>query len=102
MLALVLLTSHYLFFNQKSGKPLTASMNESANASLAELLQEAANQANHTYGNLSLVIFNATLAALLVHSGAVNFDAVAPVVGEFFAEGVFTVPQQCIYPISGP
>lgn len=77
-------------------------MNESANASLAELLQEAANQANHSYGNLSLVVFNATLAALLVRSGAVNFDAVAPVVGEFFAEGAFTVPQQCIYPISGP
>ena len=77
-------------------------MNESANASLADLLQEAANQANHTYGNLSLVIFNATLAALLVHSGAANFDAVAPVVGKFFAEGTFTVPQQCIYPISGP
>ena len=76
-------------------------MNESANASLAEILQGAANQANHTYGNLSLVIFNATLAALVVDPGAVDFDAIAPVVGEFFAEGVFTVPQVCIYPISG-
>ena len=76
-------------------------MNESANASLAEILQGAANQANHTYGNLSLVIFNATLAAIVVDPGAVDFDTIAPVVGEFFAEGVFTVPQQCIYPISG-
>ena len=76
-------------------------MNESANASVAELLQEAAHQANHTYANLSLVISNATLAALLLHPGVVKFDGIAPVVGEFFAEGMFTVPQECIYPISG-
>ena len=76
-------------------------MNGFANGSLAELFQEATNQTNRTSGNLSLFIVNAMLAALLLHSGTVNFDAVAPVVGRFFAEGVFAVPQQCIHPVTG-
>ena len=78
-----------------------ASMNESANASLAELLQGAVNQANHNYGGLNLVALNATLAALVVDPGAVDLSAIAQVTGEFFAEGVFSVPQVCVYPISG-
>ena len=47
------------FFNQQSGKPLTASMNAFANTSLAGLLQGAANQANRIHGDLSMII-NAT------------------------------------------
>ena len=76
-------------------------MNASVNASVAESLTIAADQAYGNYGNLTLLWFNATLGAIVIDPSTTNVSVLSPAFGDLFAPDVFSIPQACAYPISG-
>ncbi|CAD6584530.1 MAG: hypothetical protein ASARMPRED_001787 [Alectoria sarmentosa] len=76
-------------------------MNASVNASVAESLTIAADQAYGNYGNLTLLWFNATLGVIVIDPSTTNVSVLSPAFGDLFAPDVFSIPQACAYPISG-
>ena len=76
-------------------------MNTSVNTSVADYLAVAANHAHGNYGNLTLLMFNATLGVLAIDPSITNISILSPAIGDLFSEDIFSVPQACTYPISG-
>lgn len=76
-------------------------MNASVNTSVAEFLTIAADQAYGNYGNLTLILLNATLGVIIIDPSITNISVLSPAIGDLFAEDVFSIPQACAYPISG-
>ena len=76
-------------------------MNASVNATVAEILQEAADQAHGNFGNLTLLLFNATLGVIPLDPSVTNIGVLSPAIGDLFSEDVFSIPQACAFPISG-
>ena len=76
-------------------------MNASVNISVAEYLQIAADQAHGNNGNMTLVLFNATLGAIVLDPSLTKVPVISPAIGDLFGEDVFSIPQACAYPISG-
>lgn len=76
-------------------------MNASVNTSVADFIQIAADQAYGNYGNMTLLLFNATLGAVVIDPSITNVSVLSPAIGDLFAEDVFSIPQACAYPISG-
>ena len=76
-------------------------MNASVNTSVANFVKVAANQAQNNYGNMTVVLFNATLGVIAIDPSVTKVEILSPAIGDLFAEGVFSIPQACAYPISG-
>ena len=76
-------------------------MNASINTSVAEYLTVAANQAHGNLGNLTLLVFNATLGVIALDPSITDVSILSPAIGDLFSEDVFSIPQACAYPISG-
>ena len=76
-------------------------MNASVNTSVAEFLTIAADQAKGNNGNLTLLLFNATLGAIVIDPSITDISVLSPAIGNLFADDVFSIPQACAYPISG-
>ena len=76
-------------------------MNVSVNASVADFLTIAADQAHNNYGNLTLILLNATLGVIVIDPSITDISVLSPAIGDLFAEDVFSIPQACTYPISG-
>lgn len=76
-------------------------MNASDNTSVAEFLTIAADQAKDNNGNLTLLLFNATLGAIIIDPSITDISVLSPAIGNLFADDVFSIPQACAYPISG-
>ena len=76
-------------------------MNASTNTSVADYLTVAASQAHGNFGNLTLLVFNATLGVIALDPSITNVSILSPAIGDLFSEDVFSIPQECAYPISG-
>ena len=76
-------------------------MNASLNTSVADFLMTAADQVHGNYGNMTLVSLNSTLGAIIIDPDVTNVSVLNPVIGNLFAENIFSIPQACAYPISG-
>ena len=76
-------------------------MNASLNASVADFLMTAAKQVYGNYGNMTLVWLNSTLGAVFIDPVDTDIGVLNPVIGDLFAEKIFSIPQACAYPISG-
>ena len=76
-------------------------MNASINNSVADYLTIAAHQAHGNYGNLTLLLDNATRGVIVIDPSVTNVSILSPAIGELFADNVFSIPQACAYPISG-
>ena len=76
-------------------------MNASINSTIADYLTVAANQAHGNNGNLTLLVFNATLGVITLDPSITNVSILRPAIGDLFSEDVFSIPQACTYPISG-
>ena len=76
-------------------------MNASVNISVANFVQVAANQAQNNHENMTLLWFNATLGVIPINPSVTKVEVLRPAIGDLFAEGVFSIPQACAYPISG-
>ena len=82
-------------------KPSAPNMNASVNTTVANFVRAAVDQAHGKYDNLTLIPFNATLGFIAIDPSATRVDILSPAIGDLFAEGVFSIPQACAYPISG-
>lgn len=76
-------------------------MNASLNTSVADYLTIAAHQSYGNYGNMTVLLFNATLGAIVLDPSLTNVSVLSPAIGDLFGEDVFSIPQACAYPISG-
>ena len=76
-------------------------MISSTNNSVADFLTLAAHQQHGSFGNLTLLTFNATLGAIILDPSVTNVSVLSPAIGDLFAEDVFSIPQACAFPISG-
>ena len=76
-------------------------MNASVNASVADFLTIAADQAIGSYGNLTFLMFNATLGVIVLDPSITDISVLTPVIGAYFDQDIFSIPQACAYPISG-
>lgn len=76
-------------------------MNASVNTSVADFLTIAADQVHGNYGNLTLVLLNATLGVIVIDPSITDLSVLSPAIGDLFDEDVFSIPQACAYPISG-
>ena len=72
-----------------------------SNTSVADYLTVAAHQAHGNYGNITLLMFNATLGVIVLDPSATDVSVLSPAIGSLFAENVFSIPQACAFPISG-
>ena len=73
-------------------------MNASLNTSVADFLRKAA---DYNYGNMTLVLLDSTLGAIIIDPDFTNVGVLKPAIGSLFAENIFSIPQACAYPISG-
>ncbi len=76
-------------------------MNASINSSVADFLTIAADKVQGNYGNITLLVLNATLGVIVVDPSVTDVSVLSPAIGDFFAQDVFSIPQACAYPISG-
>ena len=76
-------------------------MNASVNTSVANFVRAAADQAHGNFQNMTLISFNATLGFIAIDPSDTKLEILSPAIGGLFAEGVFSIPQACAYPISG-
>ena len=73
-------------------------MDASLNTSVADFLRKAA---DYNYGNMTLVLLDPTLGAIIIDPDLTNVGVLKPAIGSLFAENIFSIPQACAYPISG-
>lgn len=76
-------------------------MNASLITSVADYLTIAAHQSYGNYGNMTVLLFNATLGAIVLDPSLTNVSVLGPAIGDLFGDDVFSIPQACAYPISG-
>jgi len=77
-------------------------MNASAVASVAESLSLVAEQDDGDYGDLTYILFNATLGVLIIDPTITNIDVLSSsVLGDLLSRKNFVVGQLCTFPISG-
>ena len=76
-------------------------MNSSVNTSVANFLTTKANQEHGNFGDLTFLSFNAALGVIVINPNVTNVSVLGPAIGDLFAEGIFSIPQACAYPISG-
>ena len=76
-------------------------MNASIKPNVADYLTVAADQAHGIYGNLTLLLLNATLGVVVIYPSITNVSIISPAVGDLFARDVFNISQACAYPMIG-
>ncbi len=76
-------------------------MNASTNTSVADFLTIQADKVQGNYGNITFLVFNATLGAIIVDPSVTDVSVLSPAIGDFFDQDMFSIPQACAYPISG-
>ena len=76
-------------------------MNDSVNTSVANFVRAALDQAHGNHENMTPIPFNPTLGFIAIDPSVTKVEVLSPAIGHFFAEGVFSIPQACAYPISG-
>ena len=76
-------------------------MNASVNASVANFVKVAADQAQGNHVNMTLIWLNETLGVIAIDPSVTKVDVLRPAIGDLFAEEIFSIPQACAYPISG-
>ena len=76
-------------------------MNASTKTSVADYLTVATDQAHGNYGDLTLLLLNATLGLIVIDPSITDVSVVSPAFGDHFADDVLNIPRACAYPISG-
>lgn len=76
-------------------------MNSLANASLTELVSQAAESVHGNRNYMALITLDSTFGVIPLNLSIIDIYLINASMGQFFAEDNFVVPQLCVFAISG-
>ena len=76
-------------------------MDNGVNSSVVEFLEQAVNEYHNNVGNFTFLHFNKSFGVIAIDPNIMLLPILEPSIGYMFSSEVFSVPQACVYPISG-